>query len=44
MGWVMVKKVFIITQDAVVNTTGGAITSFINISNFLSEKYDVYCI
>ena len=38
----MVKKVFIITQDAVVNTTGGAITSFINISNFLSEKYDVY--
>ena len=38
----MVKKIFIVTQDAIVNTTGGAITSFINISNFLSEKFDVY--
>lgn len=38
----MVSKVFIITQDAVVNTTGGAITSFISISEFLSEKYEVY--
>lgn len=38
----MKKKVFIIVQDAVVNTTGGAITSFVNISNFLSEKFEVY--
>lgn len=38
----MTEKVFIITQEEVVNTVGGAITSFINIANFLSEKFDVY--
>ena len=38
----MAKKIFIVTQKEVVNTIGGAITSFINIAEFLSEKYDVY--
>ncbi len=38
------EKVFIITQNEIVNTTGGAITSFTDISKFLCEKYDVYAI
>ena len=36
------KKIVIITQPEAVDTTGGAITSFINISDYLSVNYTVY--
>ena len=35
------KKIVIITQPEAVDTTGGAITSFINISDYLSTNYSV---